>query len=109
MKNPYARTTPEQRASIRRNCEKHPEAYQRERAWWMQRKQIGEWAEMQFMARAAMNSLIVSKPWGETARYDFMTDHDGRLCRVQVKSSSQRRPEGAFLFSLKTRIGNKPG
>jgi PD-(D/E)XK endonuclease len=47
----------------------------------------GEWAELQFMARAAEQGLQVIKPWGETARYDFVVDHEGRFVRVQVKST----------------------
>src|SRR5262249_11198558 len=30
--------------------------------------------------------LIVSRPYGESARYDFLVDWNGRLSRVQVKS-----------------------
>ena len=47
----------------------------------------GEWAELRFMARAAEQGLQVIKPWGETARYDFAVDHEGRFVRVQVKST----------------------
>ena len=47
----------------------------------------GEWAELRFMARAAEQGLQVSKPWGETARYDFAVECEGRFVRVQVKST----------------------
>ncbi len=47
----------------------------------------GEWAEMRFMARAAEHGLQVTKPWGETARYDFAVERAGRFLRVQVKST----------------------
>ena len=47
----------------------------------------GEWAELCFMARAAEHGLRVTKPWGETARYDFAVEHDGHFVRVQVKST----------------------
>jgi hypothetical protein len=43
---------------------------------------------MQFMARAAIHGFTVSNPWGDSARYDFILEHDGGLCRVQVKSTS---------------------
>ena len=39
------------------------------------------------MVRAAEHGLQVSKPWGETARYDFVVEHDGHFVRVQVKST----------------------
>jgi len=50
-------------------------------------KQQGEWAELQFMARAAENGLKVSKPWGESGQYDVVVEHNGQLLRVQVKST----------------------
>ena len=50
-------------------------------------KRRGEWVELQFMARAAAHGLTVSKPWGDTARYDFVVEHAGRFHRVQVKST----------------------
>ena len=39
------------------------------------------------MARAAEHQLQVSKPWGETAHYDFVVECEGRCARVQVKST----------------------
>ena len=42
------------------------------------------------MARASAHGLVVSKPWGDSARYDFAVEHKGRFCRVQVKSASYR-------------------
>jgi hypothetical protein len=50
-------------------------------------KRRGEWVELQFMARAAHHGLTVSKPWGDSARYDFIVEHRGRFLRVQVKST----------------------
>jgi len=47
----------------------------------------GEWAELRFMARAAEHGLLVTKPWGDTARYDFAVEHKGKFVRVQVKST----------------------
>ena len=52
------------------------------------RKQLGEWVEMQFMARAAANGFTVSKPWGDSVRYDFAIEKDGVFRRVQVKSTA---------------------
>ncbi len=40
------------------------------------------------MARAAAHELTVSKPWGDSARYDFVVEHGGLCRRVQVKSTS---------------------
>jgi len=47
----------------------------------------GEWAELQFMARAKERGLGVSKPWGESSRYDVEVEEGGRYMRVQVKST----------------------
>jgi hypothetical protein len=55
------------------------------------RKQRGEWAEMCFMARAAAHGLCVSKPYGDSARYDFAIEHQGHFQRVQVKSTKYMR------------------
>jgi len=53
-------------------------------------KRRGEWAELQFMARAAEHGLSVSKPWGDSERYDVGVEHNGRYRRVQVKSLTSR-------------------
>ncbi len=51
-------------------------------------KRHGELAELAFLHRAASLGFIVSKPWGDSAPYDFLVDARGRLTRVQVKSVS---------------------
>ena len=57
-------------------------------------KQRGEWVEMLFMARASREGLQVSKPYGESASYDFIVE-SGALCsRIQVKSTRQRVHNG---------------
>ena len=74
-------------------------------------KRRGEWVEMQFMARAAAHGLTVSKPWGDSARYDFIVEQRGRFRRVQVKSTLQTAkhkngPPGAYLCNT---ISRGPG
>ncbi len=39
------------------------------------------------MTCAAEHGLCVTKPWGETAHYDFAVENQGRFVRVQVKST----------------------
>jgi hypothetical protein len=51
-------------------------------------KMRGQWAELRFMARASEQGLCVSKPWGDTSPYDFIIEHQGKLLRVQVKSTT---------------------
>jgi len=57
-------------------------------------KERGEWAELRFMARATEEGFRVSKPWGDSARYDFALEANGRFLRVQVKSSIFRSGTG---------------
>ncbi len=54
-------------------------------------KERGEWAELCFMVRAGANGLKACKPWGDTARFDFVVEHNGHLSRVQVKSTINKR------------------
>ena len=54
-------------------------------------KERGEWAELCFMAKAAGMGLSVSKPYGESRRYDVLVEAGGRIMRVQVKSTLYRR------------------
>jgi hypothetical protein len=57
-------------------------------------KQRGEWAEAQFMAKAAGHGLAVCKPWGESSRYDFVVETERGFLRLQVKSTIRRRGRG---------------
>jgi hypothetical protein len=50
----------------------------------------GEWVELRFMAAAAENDLHVTKPWGDSAHYDFIVEHEGRFFRLQVKSTKYK-------------------
>jgi len=54
-------------------------------------KQRGEWAELRFMARASEHGLSISKPWGDSSRYDVIVGHAGKFLRVQVKSTVCRK------------------
>ena len=46
-------------------------------------KRRGEWVELQFMARAHAHGLIVSKPWGDSARYDFIVECPTTHCHPE--------------------------
>ena len=67
-------------------------------------KARGEWAEMRFMARAAEENLIVTKPFGDSARYDFIVEHDGCLSRIQVKSTASKQ-YNSYACNLRTGRG----
>ena len=67
-------------------------------------KRRGEWVELQFMTRATHQGLTVSKPWGDSARYDFIVEHKGHCARVQVKSTFFYR-RGAYQCKFFTGCG----
>jgi hypothetical protein len=64
-------------------------------------KQRGEWAELLFMAQAAERGFNVSKPWGDSARYDVSVELNGRFLRVQIKSTSAPRGDAGYICTLK--------
>ena len=49
-------------------------------------KQRGELAELAFMFKAVSMGFGVSKPWGDTERYDIILNAGRVLWRVQIKS-----------------------
>ncbi len=50
-------------------------------------KARGELAEALFTAKAMSLGLVVCRPFGDSAKYDFIVEGRGRLSRVQVKSA----------------------
>ena len=63
-------------------------------------KERGEWAELCFMARAAGLGMSVSKPYGESRRYDVLVEAGGRILRVQVKSTTYCRRGGEYSLNV---------
>ena len=68
-------------------------------------KRRGEIAEAAFLHKAASLGFSVSKPWGDSDRYDFIVETGGRFWRVQVKTAS-RVGEGAYSIHA---CGSDPG
>jgi hypothetical protein len=68
-------------------------------------KRRGEWAELQFIAAAAKHGLQVFNPWGDSASYDAVIETHGRFVRVQVKSTTSRRPEGCYKCNVRPARG----
>jgi hypothetical protein len=54
----------------------------------------GAWVEMLFMAAASFRGYRVLKPWGDALPYDVGIEIEGRLVRVQVKSTSRTAGAG---------------
>jgi len=50
----------------------------------------GEVAELRFMARAVDNGLRIIRPWGDSSRYDFVVELNGKFLRIQVKATSTK-------------------
>ena len=61
------------------------EAFQRE----LSTKRRGELAELAFLHKATALGFRLSKPYGDSDRYDFITDAGNRLYRVQIKCTTQ--------------------
>ncbi len=51
-------------------------------------KRIGEWVDLRFLARAAEAGLTISKPYGDSAPFDFVVGRRAPLHRVQVRGTS---------------------
>jgi len=71
-------------------------------------KRRGEWAELQFMAKAAKLGLQVSKPWSELSRYDMVIQTGSRFVSIQVKSTINRSPEGGYICGVRPNTRGKP-
>ncbi len=80
---------------------KHHKAGKRTQSNNLTRKQRGEMAEAAFVAKAVSLGLCVSKPWGESQRYDLIVDNGRRLLRVQVKSA--HRPCEGNSYNIQAR------
>jgi hypothetical protein len=60
-------------------------------------KSIGELSELIVAVSLSRAGYFVSKPLGESTRYDLVIDKDGRLSRVQVKTGRLRN--GVIIFN----------
>ena len=54
-----------------------------------------------FHDEAAELESNVSKPWGDSSRYDVSVEDEGRFRRVQVKSTDVPRGDGGYICYLK--------
>jgi len=52
--------------------------------WRENPKRSGEMSEAAFLLKASSMGFRVSKPWGDSERYDFVVDSGGRLWRGQL-------------------------
>ncbi len=68
-------------------------------------KQRGISTELQCLSAFANRGIIVSIPYGDCARYDFIADINHRLYRIQCKTASLVE-EGAYQFACRSTTGN---
>jgi hypothetical protein len=60
-------------------------------------ERIGELAEAAFLHKAVGLGFRVTKPWGDSERYDFVLDSGTRLWRVQIKCTAVERAGGYHI------------
>lgn len=66
----------------------------------MTTKQKGDVTELQCIIELRKLGLIVSIPYGEDSPYDLIVEINGKLLKVQCKTS--RKKNGVILFNCKT-------
>ena len=59
-------------------------------------KRRGELAELAFLHQASKLGFKVSKPYGDSDRYDFIVDTGQRLIKIQVKSTGHEVSPGSY-------------
>jgi hypothetical protein len=60
-------------------------------------KRTGELSEAAFLHKAVGLGFRVTKPWGDSERYDFVLDSGRRLWRVQIKCTAAERAGGYHI------------
>lgn len=66
----------------------------------MTTKQQGIIGEAQVLAKFESLGISVSVPFGDNLPYDMIIDYEGKLFKIQVKTSSQSK-EGVTEFGIK--------
>lgn len=76
-------------------------------------KQKGNLTELQCITACYEAGYNVSIPYGENSRYDFILDLNGKLLKIQVKTSrpkkSVKESENAIIFSCRSVTINSKG
>jgi PD-(D/E)XK endonuclease len=96
--------------SARFGMTKGPESLRPEslrKAKWLPPKRMGELSELDFLRKTMGMGMIVSKPWGDSYRYDFVCDTCGRLWRVQVRSTDERFGHRGYAVHASVYVGRK--
>ena len=72
-------------------------------------KQKGNLTELQCITFFYQLGYSVSIPYGENSRYDFIADINGKLIKVQVKTSRVRKENEAIVFACRSTNVNTKG
>src|SRR5260370_41762435 len=75
----------------------------------IQPKLMGELSELDFLRKAMGMGMIVSKPWGDSYRYDFVCDTNGKLWRAQVRSTEFRFGARGYAGHASRYVGGGTG
>lgn len=70
-------------------------------------KRVGELGELAFLQKAIRMGFLVSKPWGDSDRYDFIVDWEGQLYRVQVRSTECMQGPRGYAVHASVYVGKK--
>lgn len=71
-------------------------------------KQKGNLTELQCLTAFIAEGCGISIPYGDNSKYDFIADVNGKLLKIQVKTSSLKK-DGAIKFSCRTTHVNCTG
>ena len=72
-------------------------------------KQKGNLTELQCITAFYELGYAVSIPYGENSRYDFIADVNGKLLKIQVKTSSVKDNGSVIEFSCRSTRVNSQG
>ena len=72
-------------------------------------KQKGNLTELQCITAFYKLGYQVSIPYGENSRYDFIADIEGKLIKIQVKTSRLVKENEAFKFACRSTNVNANG
>ena len=73
----------------------------------MDTKFIGELTELKCQMYCLEQGFIISKPVLDNARYDMLIDYNGKIYRVQIKTSRwMSEDKEGFIFNCKSTVTN---
>lgn len=68
----------------------------------MDTKKKGNLTELQCLVEFMKNECGINIPYGDNSKYDFIADVNGKLLKIQVKTSSLRDDKNSIKFSCRS-------